>query len=147
MRLKILIAVTSKKRKRFSCLALRTGSLHWSAFSAIPKPETYLLYSDCFANEFFVAFRPERSLDVSLAKALDGIASTLSAGWTGSNRWQLDSKTAKDTSLSPGRDNLVNKLQTIQKFARCLLASKGLSIKDVRNQGICPLRTVFVQGR
>jgi len=34
------------------------------------------------------------------AKALNEIASTF--GKTGSNRWQLDSKTAKVTSLSPG---------------------------------------------
>jgi len=31
-------------------------------------------------------------------------------GKTGSNRWQLDSKTEKVPSLSPGRDILTNKL-------------------------------------
>jgi len=47
---------------------------------------------------------------VFLGKALNGIASIpLSGGYTGSNRWQLDSKTEKVISLSPGRGNLVNK--------------------------------------
>jgi len=31
------------------------------------------------------------------------------SGYTGSNRWQLDSKTEKVTSLFPGRSNLTNK--------------------------------------
>jgi len=47
--------------------------------------------------------RPASSLDISfMGKAIKGIASTL-GGWTGGNRWQLDSKTEKVTSLSPGR--------------------------------------------
>jgi len=40
--------------------------------------------------------RPASFLVESFAKALNGIAST------GSNWWQLDSKTEKITSLSPG---------------------------------------------
>jgi len=41
---------------------------------------------------------------VSLGKALNEIAS----GKTDNNRWQLDSTTAKITSLSPGRNDLAN---------------------------------------
>jgi len=44
------------------------------------------------------------SLVVSLGKALNGIASTFE--WLD---WQLDSKTEKVTSLSPGRGTLTNK--------------------------------------
>jgi len=50
--------------------------------------------------------RPASSLVVFLGKLLNGKASTFR---TGSNRWQLDSKIAKVTSLSPGRDNWANK--------------------------------------
>jgi len=42
------------------------------------------------------------------ARHLTGLSLPLS-GYTGSNRWQLDSKTEKVTSLSPGRDTLTNK--------------------------------------
>jgi len=42
---------------------------------------------------------------------LDGIDLPLS-GYTGSSRWQLNLKTAKVTSLSPGRVNLANKRAT-----------------------------------
>jgi len=52
--------------------------------------------------------RPASSLVVSLDKAPKGIASTIE--WlASSNRWQLDSKTEKVTSLSPSRGALTNK--------------------------------------
>jgi len=41
------------------------------------------------------------------ARHLTGLPLPLS-GWTSSNRWQLDSKTEKVTSLSPGRGTLTN---------------------------------------
>jgi len=47
---------------------------------------------------------------MSLGKALTGIASNFE--WlaeTGSNRWQLDSKTEKVISLSAGQGTLTNK--------------------------------------
>jgi len=47
---------------------------------------------------------PASSLVVFLGKALNGLLS----GYTGSNRWQLDSKTEKVTSLSSGRGTLIN---------------------------------------
>jgi len=42
------------------------------------------------------------------ARHLTGLTLPMS-GWIGSNRWQLDSKTAKVTSLSLGRSTLTNK--------------------------------------
>jgi len=50
-------------------------------------------------------------LVMTLGKALDRIASILS-GWTGNNRWQLDSKTEKDSLLSFGRGILINQRST-----------------------------------
>jgi len=41
------------------------------------------------------------------ARHLTGLPLSLSSS-TGSNRWQLDSKTEKVTSLSPGRGTLTN---------------------------------------
>jgi len=49
------------------------------------------------------------SLVVSLGKALKEIASSTFEWLDCSNKWQLDSKTAKFTSLSPGRGNLASK--------------------------------------
>jgi len=50
---------------------------------------------------------PEGSLVVSLDRHLTGLPLLLS-GSTSSNRWQLDSKTKKALSLSPGQDTLTN---------------------------------------
>jgi len=47
------------------------------------------------------------SLAVSLGKAFNGMLLPLS-GKTSSNRWQLDLKTEKIPSLSPGRGTLAN---------------------------------------
>jgi len=48
------------------------------------------------------------------AWALNGIVSTFEwLDWY--NWWQLDSKTEKATSLSPGRGNLANKREKLQK--------------------------------
>jgi len=56
-----------------------------------------------------VEVRPASLLVVSLGKkALNGIASTFE-WFTGSNWWQLVSKTKKVTSLSLGRGTLTNK--------------------------------------
>jgi len=44
------------------------------------------------------------------ARHLTGFLLLLS-GWTGSNRWQLDWKTEKVPSLSPGRGALTNKVR------------------------------------
>jgi len=69
-------------------------------------------------------------LVVSLGKALNGIALN---GQTGSNRWQLDSKNEKVTSLSPGRGNLVNKRAKNYKTA----VSSIFSASQWRERGIC----------
>jgi len=50
--------------------------------------------------------RPASSLVCSWA--INGMPLRLS-GQTGSNRWQLDTKTKKVPSLSPGRGTLTNK--------------------------------------
>jgi len=49
------------------------------------------------------------------ARNLTGLPLLLS-GKTGSNRWQLDSKTEKVTTLSPGRDILTNKRIPVPKL-------------------------------
>jgi len=48
-------------------------------------------------------------LVVSLGKAINGIVSTFEWLDRKGRRWQLDSKTEKVTSLSPGRGTLTNK--------------------------------------
>jgi len=55
--------------------------------------------------------KPASSLVVFLGKALNGIASTfwVVTGSTGSNRWQLDSKTKNVPLQSSAQGNLLNK--------------------------------------
>jgi len=54
----------------------------------------------------------------------------LLSGKTGSNRWQLDSKTEKVTSLSPGRDNLANIQAKLTGVSDRKLPDIGYSFKN-----------------
>jgi len=44
-----------------------------------------------------------------LGQGTNGIVSIPLSGWSASDRWQLNLKDKKATSLTPGRDTLINK--------------------------------------